>query len=186
MPITPNFSIAYPCEGSAITLADFANLATTTEAAVIAVLAEARAVTHTPNARALGTSAAAFGVEDTMIYTLVPTSVVSSGITVNAAAGTFTILTPGIYLATVRLGGNSSTLTMTSQRVATAVNGVNQTVRKYRGFNPATTEAIAGAWTSDILCAAGDVVTFRYLWTGTGALSGTASATVALDLLATP
>lgn len=186
MPDTPNFAITYPCLGSVMALADFSTFALDVEAALAAVDAEATAATHNPFAFALGNVAAALGVESVMTYTGFPANSFNSGITFNAAAGTFTIVTPGVYSATAELASNQSTLTMTSQRIAVFVNGVLFAVRKYRGTNPVTVGALVGSYSTDVPLLAGDIVTFRYLWTGTGALTGDATGNVSLAMLTSP
>lgn len=186
MPDTPNFAITYPCENVPISCNDFAVLATDTEAAILSVNAEATAVLSDPAARARASTAVALAVDTTLTYAAFPTTQFSSGITFNAAAGTFTIVTPGIYIASTAVDSNSSTLTMTSQRVSVVLNGVLYGARKYRGTNPITANVLTGSYTIAIgPLIAGDVVTFRYLWTGTGVLNANAGATVSLNYLAT-
>lgn len=186
MPDTPIYGITFPCESAPVSVADFSTFATDVEAALVTTDAEARTVTHLPTAKATGSVNPAFGVETAYTYLLFPASVVSTGITLNAAAGTFTIITPGVYSASVRAVPIDSTLTVTSSRVAVTVNGTNVVSRKYRGFNPPDPTSLSGSYTADVFLAAGDVVTFRLLWTGTGALLSPAQASFALDLLATP
>lgn len=186
MPSTPNFAITYPCLTPLISMPDFSAFATDVEAALAAVDAEAVTATHNPYAFALGNVAAAFGVESILTYTGFPANSFNSGITFNAAAGTFTIVTPGLYSATAESSSNQSTLTMTSQRIAVFVNGVLFAVRKYRGTNPVTVGALVGSYSTDVPLIAGDVVTFRYLWTGTGALTGDATGNVSLAMLTSP
>lgn len=186
MPTTTNYAIPYPCEGDVITPAVFLAYATGVEAAVANVDAVQAAVLHTPFFMATPTAAAAVGVETTALFLAFTTSQASSGVTVNQAAGTVTIITPGLYQVSAQVAANQATLTMTSQRVAVAVNGINIVVRKYRGTNPVTVGALSGGYSSDINLAVGDVVTFRYLWTGTGALTADAQMNVSLALLATP
>lgn len=187
MPTTPVYGIQFPCESPSVSLTDFQALATTTEAAIALIDAEAVAVTHNPNARGVGTATPAFGVDTVLTYTASPTQLTSSGFTVNAAAGTFQPLVSGLYAVSVRVGSNQSTLTMTSQRVAVNINGSLTVATRGRGANPASFEALSTTFTSDVfLNAALHVVTFSYLWTGTGALLNPAFATVALDLIATP
>lgn len=186
MPDTPIYGITYPCEGSGITAADFATFANDVASAVAATDLEAIQVTNLPNAVAFGQSNPAFGVETVYTYTAVPASNSTSGITLNPVTGVFTILTGGIYSASVRNLAIASTLTVTSHRIAVTVNGTNIVSRKYRGFNPPDPSSIGGSYTADVFLAAGDLVTFRLLWTGTGALLNPAQAFVALDLLATP
>lgn len=187
MPDTSNYAITYPCLGESIECEDFFTLATDVESAFVTVDAEAANVLNLPYAR-VGSAVAnpAFGVETVMTFGSIPASDYSSGITVNAGAGTMTIDTAGIYQASVQVSGNQSTLTITSQRIAVFVNGVFQMARKYRGTNPATSFVLSGTYTSNIgPLAIGDVVTFRYLWTGTGALSSPAGGSVVLSFLTT-
>lgn len=186
MPDTPIYAITYPCESAPITVSDFSVFATDVEAALALTDTEATFVTHLPYFRGVGAATPAFAVETTTTYTAFPTTVASSGVTVNAAAGTVTIITPGIYLASLRVSTPESTLTVTSSRAAVAINGVNAAAKKFRGLNPAGVTALSGTYDTDILVIAGDVVTFRYLWTGTGALTGPVTITATLDLLATP
>lgn len=191
MPTTPQFGIIYPCMSSVITSADFAALATSTETAldtvgfsVVPGTGEAYSVTHLPVGRGTGTVTTLPGVEGTLTYTLVPASVVTgTGVTVNPGTGAFTFLNNGFYMASVAIGGNSATLTMTSQRVAVYVNGVLYAARRTRGTNPASTGAVSSTFTFGVNLLNTDTVTFRYLWTGTGVLGGPASATVSLSLL---
>lgn len=184
MPSTPIYNIDYPCVGAPVTLADFFALATDTEAAITATYAEAAAVSSDPMARALGSTAAPLAVDTILTYTAFPSQNRVSGITLNAAAGTFTIVTPGVYVAYAAVQGNQSTLTMTSQRVAVYLNGGFYAGRKYRGYNPTLSIALTGTYSIDVgYLAVGDVITFRYIWTGTGALTANAQAIVGLDYI---
>lgn len=186
MPTTPVFGIQYPCESPSVSLADFQALATTTETAIATVDALATSVTHNPNLRGIGIATPAFGVDTVLTYSAFAANFTSSGFTVNLATGALTPLTSGLYMVSVRVGGNSSTLTMTSQRTAMNIGGSLVVATKDRGTNPASTGTVGSTFTSDVYLVGGSTVTFSYLWTGTGALSGVASATVALDLIATP
>jgi hypothetical protein len=186
MPDTPVYGITYPCATSPVSMNDFRVLAEDTETAVNVVDFEGVAATHLANGRAFGTANPAFAVEATLVYTASPAQNTTTGITLNTATGVFTVLTGGIYSASVRNLGAQSTLTVTSHRMSVAVNGVNQVTRKYRGSNPPDQFSMTGAYSCDIFAAVGDLVTFRFLWTGTGALLGPVQAYVALDLLATP
>jgi hypothetical protein len=180
MPDTPNFAITYPCMGPTVAVADFQVYAADVEAALVAVDAEAQAVTHVPYAFATLASNPALGVETVMTMS----STTSSGVTVGAS--TFTAVTGGVYTFGAQLGGTTSTLTLTSQRLAVYVNGVFQVACKWRGSNPIDAFGLDGAYSVDLPIAAADVVTFRYLWTGTGALFGPAAGTASMTLLATP
>ena len=151
MPDTPNFPITYPCAGVTISCDSFREFATDVEAAIATVDAEAAAALNLPYARIVFASAnPAFGVETVMTFGLIPTGDFANGVTVNAGAGTMTIVTPGIYQASVQMFGNQSTLTMTSQRIGVFVNAVLQMVRKYRGTNPAGAGALSGTYTANI------------------------------------
>lgn len=192
MPTTPQFGITYPCMGVPVTAADFASLATTTDTALGAVgfgsvpgTGEAYTVTHLPTGRGLGAVTTLPGVEGTLTYTLVPSSVVTgTGVTVNVGTGAFNVLSNGFYLASAVVGGaGDSTLTMTSQRIAVYVNANLYAAKKVRGFNPAFTSTIGSTYDFGVNLLNTDTLTFRFLWTGTGVLTGTASATVSLSLL---
>lgn len=191
MPSTPQFGITFPCLSPTVSPADFATLATTTETALDTVgfgsvpgTGEAYAVTHLPWGRGLGAVTTPFGAEATFTYTAVPTSVTfGGGIVVFPASGNFVTTFTGFHMASVAIQGNSSTLTMTSQRVAVYVNGVLYAARKTRGDDPVFVSALTTSYDFGVNLAAGDTVTFRYLWTGTGVLSGVASAITSLSLL---
>lgn len=189
MPSTPIYGITYPCMSPVVAPSAFASLASTTELAIDATgfgtplgTGEAYAVTHLATGRGLGSAPPLPGVEATLTFLIVPSSVASNGVVVNNATGTFTVGNNGLYMSSVAIGGNSATLTMTSQRVAVYVNGVLYAAKKTRGTNPTSTAAISSSFDFAVNLLAADVVTFRYLWTGTGVI-GTASATVALSLI---
>lgn len=186
MPDTPVYGITYPCASSPVDVDDFRVLAEDVATAVSTVDLESVGITHLANGRALGTVNPALGVEGTFLYTAFPAQTTTTGIALNAGTGVFTVITGGIYSATLRNGGAQSTLTVTSHRMSVAVNGVNQVTRKYRGSNPPDQFSMTGSYSCDIFAAAGDLITFRFLWTGTGALLGPVQSFVALDLLATP
>lgn len=181
MPDTPNFAITYPCMGPTVDPAAFSEFAADVEAAIASVDAQAAGVVGLPYAFASLTTATAFGVE--AIMTMSNTS--GSGITIGAS--TYTIVTPGLYVAgATASNANQSTLTYTSQRVAVYVNGVFFAACKWRGVNPADVFVMGGSYSVNVPLLAGDVVTYRYLWTGTGAISGSAGGLGSLMLLATP
>lgn len=192
MPVTPQFGITYPCMGVPVTLADFASHATTTETALDSVgfgavpgSGEAYAVTHLPVGRGIGAVTTLPGVEGTLTYTLVPSSVVSgTGVTINVGTGAFNVLSSGFYMASATVGGApGSTLTMTSQRIAVYVNANLYAAKKVRGSNPASASTISSTYDFGVNLLNTDTLTFRFLWTGTGVLTGVASATVSLSLL---
>lgn len=191
MPTTPQFGITYPCMSPVVAPSAFAAFATTTETALDAVgfsvvpgTGEAYSVTHLPTGRGIGTATPLPGVEATLTYTVVPSSVVTgTGVTVNVATGTFNVLDNGFYMASATVGAASSTLTMTSLRVAVYVNGVLYAARKARGFNPSNTGTVSTTYDFGMNLLNTDTVTFRFLWTGTGVLSGIGSSTVSLSLL---
>lgn len=181
MPDTPNYAITYPCMGVPVTPADFNTFATDVEAALVAVDTKTRAVLNVPYAMANTASSPAFGVETIMTFS----GTSGSGITIGAS--TFTALTAGLYAFGVNITEPNSTLTITSQRVAIYINGVFMSACKWRGTNPSDAFVQGGAYTSDLPVAVADVVTFRYLWTGTGALlSPPVTGFVSMTLLATP
>lgn len=190
MPGTPVYGITFPCLSPAITAADFASFATTAEAALNLVTSStaagvdsAQRATHMPTARGIGAATPAFGVEATFLFTLIPSSVTSNGIALNTGTGVFGVLENGFYMASTTVSGSSSTLTMTSQRVAVYVNGVLYAAVKVRGRNPVSFDTAAASYDLGLNLAAGDQVTFRYVWTGTGALGGPAGATCSLSLI---
>lgn len=182
MPTTAS-GITFPCEGSPISVNDFATLALTTEAALVATNAAVANVVNLPHMRGNAATTTAFGVEAIMTF---PGFSFTAGVTVNTGTGAITIIAPGNYVASVSAGANSSTLTITSQRVAVYVNGVFYVAQKSRGSNPAVTIVTGTVYDTDTLpLVAGDVVTFRYLWTGTGALNPNAIAIVSLSMVGT-
>jgi hypothetical protein len=170
MPTTPNFSIDYPCEGSSITLSDFSMLALDTETALAAANTTATFATHRPYVMGSWASAnPTVAVETTAVFSA---NTSSSGITVNAAAGTATIVTPGIYMMGVTTSsGAQSSLTMTSQRASIFKNAAFFATKRYRGSNPTSISCNGGSFTLALSLAAGDVITVSYLWTGTGSLA---------------
>jgi hypothetical protein len=182
MPDTPNFAITYPCEGSTISCDDFAVFANDVEAAFVTVDAEATAVTHLPYALQVTSTTPAVGVATTLVSTASAFNF-SSGITV--AANAFTAVTPGLYLVTAQTQSVTSTLTMTSGRVSILKNAVlvNAIKRKPVIGLPSVSNMTVSS-PLDLL--AGDAVTFQYLWTGTGALTGPLAASVSIQLLSTP
>lgn len=182
MPDTPNFAITYPCEGTPVTLNDFYEFATDIEAAFVAVDAEAVAVTNAPYAIQVTSTTPALAVATTLIFVASAFNV-SSGITV--AANAFTAITPGLYEVTAQTQGVDSTLTMTSGRTSILKNGVlvNAIKRKPVIGLPSVSNMTI---TAPVNLLAGDAVTFQYLWTGTGALTGPLAASVSIQLLSTP
>lgn len=180
MPDTPVYAITYPCIGVPITTASFAAFATDVEAALIAVDAIATTVASAPYAFAELTVNPAFGVETVMALSN------SSSSTIAVLATSFSISTAGLYAINGKMDSPQSTLTFTSQRLAVYVNGVFQAATKWRGANPADFSVRNGGYSIDLPLAVADSVTFRYLWTGTGALSNPATGTASLTLLATP
>lgn len=182
MPDTPNFAITYPCEGAAISCDDFAVFAGDVEAAFITVDAEATAVTHQPYALQVTSTTPALAVATTLVFTASAFNF-SSGITV--AANAFTALTRGLYLVTAQTQSVTSTLTMTSGRVSILKNAVLVDAIKRKptiGFPSVNNMTVSAP--VDLLV--GDAVTFQYLWTGTGALTGALAASVSIQLLSTP
>lgn len=182
MPDTPNFAITYPCEGSAIDCDDFSIFATDVEAAFATVDAEATAVTHVPYALQVTQTTPALAVATTLVFVASAFNF-SSGITV--AANAFTALTDGLYLVNAQTQGVTSTLTMTSGRVSILKNAVLVDAIKRKpliGLPTISNMTIS----APVNLLAGDAVTFQYLWTGTGALTGPLNASVSIQLLSTP
>lgn len=183
MPDTPVYAITYPCLGPVIDVTDFLDFTNDVEAALLAVEAEATSdgsVTQVPYVFAELTVNPAFSVETAM--TMSNTS--SSGIAV--VGSTFVVITPGLYAIGGKLDSPQSTLTITSQRLAVYVNGVFYAANKWRGSNPADFSVRNGGYSIDLPLAAADAVSFRYLWTGTGALLNPATGTASMTMLATP
>jgi hypothetical protein len=182
MPDTPNFAITYPCMGPAISCDNFAVFATDVETAIATVDAEATAVTHTPYAIQVTQTTPALATATTLVF-VASVFNFSSGITV--AANAFTALTPGLYLVNVDTSPVDSTLTMTSGRVSILKNAVlvNAIKRKPVIGLPSVSGMSISA---TVNLAVGDAVTYQYLWTGTGALTGPLNANVNIQLLSTP
>lgn len=182
MPDTANFAITYPCMDEVVDCNDFAIFATDVEAAIAAVDAEGIAVTHTPYALQTTSTTPAVGVATTLVH-VASVNNFSSGVTV--AANTFTIITPGLYLANAQCNGVTSNTTLTSARVSILKNAVLTNAFKRKpvvGFPSSSNMNLSSA----LELIAGDAVTFQYLWTGTGALTGPLTATVNIQLLSTP
>lgn len=187
MPSTPNFGITFPCMDAPVTAADFATLASTTEAALVTVAAEAANVTNGQHAHISMTLAnPAVGVETIYTYSA---SFAANGMTVNTGAGTVTPTTSGICVVSlIQSSAPQSSLTITSQRIAVYNNGVLFAARKWPGNNPVNIGTYGGSFEVPVPVLAGDTLTFRYLWTGTGSLAaaGGASATAWLSMIASP
>lgn len=186
MPSTPNFGITYPCEGSPIAVTDFSSFALSAEAAISTVSAEGAAVVADPVFHAIGVAAiAASGADTTMTYTGFVSSFKSSGFTVNTATGDITAVTTGIYelWALVNTSGQA-TVSMTSQRIGIFINGTFYASQKRRAYNPAIANATYGTFSVMAQLTAGDVVNFKYQWTGTAALSSQGGGTVGINFVA--
>lgn len=186
MPNTSNFGITYPC-GPAISTADFANLALTTETAISTVATEAANVTNGQWAYInMSLLNPAVGAET--IYTFNAASA-SNGMTLNAGAGTVTPSTSGICVVSFSQAGSvQSSLTITSQRVAIYVSGNFVAARRWPGTNPTGIGTFGGSFEVPVPVVAGDTITFRYLWTGTGTINGAGGtgATAWLSMIASP
>lgn len=182
MPDTLNFAITYPCEGSAVSCSDFAVFATDVEAAVAAVDAEAVAATHLPYALQVTQTTPAVGVATTLVFVASAFNF-SAGVTV--AANAFTALTAGLYLVNAQTNGVDSTLTLTSGRVSILKNAVLVDAIKRKPV-PALASVDRMTVSVPVELAVGDAVTFQFLWTGTGALTGPLNASVSIQLLSTP
>lgn len=182
MPDTPEFAITYPCEGAPISVADFSVFAADVEAAFVTMDAEAVAATHLPYAMQVTQTTPLVGAATTLVFVASAFNF-SSGITV--AANAFTAVTPGLYLVTLQANGVDSSLTMTSGRASILRNAVLVDAIK-RKPTPAT--ALVGNMTvaAPVNLAAGDAVTFQYLWTGTGVLNNPLNASASIQLLSTP
>lgn len=188
MPNTPNFGITYPCMGSPISTADFVNFASTTETAISTVAAEATAVATGMYAYlpSINLPNPAVGVETILLFSA---TTASNGMTINTGAGTVTPTTSGICAMSLSLSSApQSSLTLTSQRIAIYVNGVLFAARKWPGNNPVNIGAYGGSFEIAVPVSAGDTITFRYLWTGTGSLAaaGGAGGTAWLSMIASP
>lgn len=182
MPATINFAIPYPCMGPVVNCADFTAYATGIEAAFVTVDAEASAVLKTPYAIQAASATPALAVATTFTFTPSANDF-SSGITV--AANAFTAVTPGLYAVEVQVSSSTSTLTMTSGRVSILKNAVlvNAFKRKPQVSFPSISVMNL---TAAVNLSAGDAITFQYLWTGTGALTGAITAACNIQLLSTP
>lgn len=182
MPTTPNFAIPYPCMGATFDCNAMGALALGTEAAIATVNAEATAVTHTPYAIQLTSTVVPVGVATTLAFAASAFNF-SGGVTVGAAS--FTILTPGLYLATVQSTSVDSNTTLTSGRLSVLKNAVLQYAIKRKPLVAFPTFSNTDM-TGPVDCVAGDVITYQLLWTGTGALTANYAASVYLQMLSTP
>lgn len=182
MPDTPNFAITYPCMNTVIDCDDFREFATDVEAAFVTVDAEATAVTHMPFAIQETSTTPALAVATTLVF-IASANNFSSGITV--LGNTFVAIAPGLYAVQVQCALATSTLTMTSGRLSILKNAVmvDAIKRKPQVSFPSVSNMNL---TAAINLVAGDTISFQYLWTGTGALTGPITATANIQLLSTP
>lgn len=185
---TPNYAIPFPCAGDPLNPAAFQSLALGVDNALLQGDAAATAATHEAQANLSGQANPAVGVEAIVTFDFLGGIFnLSNGITINAAAGTATVVFPGLYGVMMTSGGSQSTLTMTSQRMAVYVNGVLYAAKKLRGFNPAFVQTLSGSVYWDVgPLVLGDVITLRWVWTGTGALTSAASFDIAIAFLGSP
>lgn len=182
MPTTPNFGIVYPCMGPVIDPDDFRDFATSVEAAIATVDAEATATTHLPYAMQQTSTVVPVGAATTLVFAASAFNF-SSGITVGVSS--FTILTSGLYLVTVQANSVESNTTLTSARTSILRNGVlvNAIKRKpFVSFPSASNMNI----TAPVPLVVGDTLSAQYLWTGTGALNNPLVASFTVQLLSTP
>lgn len=175
MPSTPVFGIVYPCEGPAITLADFSSFATSVESAIAAVDVLATEATNPPNASVqLSMAGVAVNVATDITYT---SESWDSGTIATPPATALTVPSNGMYMVAIN-AGVSGFATITSMRAAISVNAVNQYAFKFLPVAATPNQANPHGL---LRLAAGDLVRCNFIWTGTGG-PGTVSGTMSLTL----
>lgn len=160
---TPNFAIEYPCAGETIDATVFQTFADGVEAALTSAAALTAGALQRPRAamRDSGTSAAA-GAGTVLSF---DSNDFATGVT--AAAAGFTILADGIYMADLEAGSTTSTTTVTSWAAAIRRAGVTVWRRK-NSPNPSLTSARTLNVSGPIICTAGQLIDFTWVWSGAG------------------
>jgi hypothetical protein len=187
MPVTPNWSLPYPCSGDTIDPSIFCDFSDAVDTALTTVSANADFVANRPNARitrnsSLGTftAGAATNVQfDTELFD--NDNMASLGVD-NAA---LTIQTPGVYWIQFSLGNFSVFTTWTRYLFNVTQNGTSRIYRKWivdTGDQTPTGNSIQGI----VVCQAADVIRGQFTFIGTGgpmvATSGSLSASFICDL----
>jgi len=183
MPNSPTYGIPYPCEGAAISPADFAAFAAGVEAAIASANAAITAARKGVYAIQMATVNPAVNTPTTFTFTASAENS-SSGITVGATS--FTAQTAGVYLSSVYfiLGQSlTSTTTATYGQIGMRVGAVNQNLDKRRGYSSLVLPRQQA--TGMLILGVGSVVDYQYLWGGTGALSAPVLAKITLERLTT-
>lgn len=169
MPTTPNYAIRYPCAGSPVSLADFANLALDTEAAIAAVDIKENLALRRPAAairRNTGAFLPAVGVATTVTYDQeLYDNANMADLAVNNDR--LTIVRSGVYMVWGfgSVGGGATTVTSTA--LLFTRNGVLYAEKKVNA-QPLTTSTSNLNGVAMVSCVAGDILRLQYLWTGTG------------------
>lgn len=167
---TDNFAIQYPCEGTAITCADFTNFASSSDAALSTVWTNATAALEPPAARVVNDNVPqnlTAGVTATVSYEL---EVYDTANFWNSATPTiFTLPVNGTYLISFKMIRGSLPTTLTSFRQAILLGGVEVAWAKdqYALGGPAVNQTIVHMIPS---ATAGQQVTTTLLFTGSGAM----------------
>jgi hypothetical protein len=164
MPQTPNFSLRYPLEGSAVNNTDFTNLATDLDAALTLINTLKESVRKPPAVlarRQNSAQALAVATDTTMQFDTVDFDTAGFA---NLAVSTtnLTIPSDGIYQSVAfQSAAISGYTTITSYRVTVLIAGVPGPEKKYWDSFGTTAKGPFKA-------TAGQVVTLRERWTGTG------------------
>ena len=167
------WGIPYPCSGDTIDPSIFCDFSTAVDAALTTLAEQATFVQNRPNARADRTAPGntfAVGVATNM---QLDTETFDNDGMVNLVADSsaITIQTPGLYWATMQVGGMGPFTTWTTYRLAITQNGTSRISRKF-------VVVLAQATPSDqsiygvLVCQAGDVLRGQYTWTGSGGPQG--------------
>lgn len=161
---TPNFGIQYPCAGETINPAVFQTFANGVESALAAVDVASAAVLQRPRGaiRNGAGDVIAAGAMSALVY---GTTDFATGVT--AGVGGFTILTSGIYLVTLQAGSATISTSVTSYAADVSLAG---TVAYRRKLSKGVVSSTAGDINliGAISATAGQVVSFRWGWTGAG------------------
>lgn len=148
---TPIYAFPYPCPGEVVGSAAFANLANAIDAKLTEVRDDMVFALNRPN---IDRDDSATQVINPSVVTLLTTT-----------DSTYTITTAGVYVFWVQVNATAFPATVTYQRAQVLQNAVARFAfsQDSEGNSAAECRPMCA-----LVCAAGDVITTNFLWTGTG------------------